>query len=81
VGKNNNFDNSILRIYICREELDQDPQSTLELYLTTVLTKWEEPYKERAELLMNLIPNKKGLLDLFSKLLFAKVSQCAAMVL
>ncbi len=65
-------------VYMCvcvyhREELGQDMQTTLLQYLTTVLTKWNGPYIQKADKLMSLIPNKRNVLDLFSKLLFTKV--------
>ena len=53
--------------------MGQDLQSILLTYLKVVLTEWEEPYKERAELLMKDITNKKAIMDLFSKVLISKV--------
>ena len=56
-----------------RDELGQELEVTLMLYLRVVLTEWEEPYMQRAEFLMKQITNKRNVSDLFSKLLFTKV--------
>ena len=55
------------------EELGQESQAVLLTYLKVVLTEWEEPYNERAELLMGRVSNKKNILELFSQLLISKV--------
>lgn len=53
--------------------MGQELQAVLLAYLRVVLTEWEEPYKEKAELLMGRVSNKKAILELFTKLLISKV--------